>query len=424
MLLREQAVAKAVFDNIIRSRGFEVPNLKHHLSPLAIFNGDVLLSSRTPDGGLNVFLGDFTGHGLPAAIGALPTAEIFYGMSAKGFDVGDIVSEINRKLNRVLPVGVFCCASMVHFNFTRSAISIWHGGLPDAVIYRAATRELLSIGSQHLPLGVVSPAKFKATIRSYDLASADRLMLCSDGVIEARNADGEMFGIDRYLDVIRNVTTSDQLFDTVRTSVFDFIGANACDDDFTLVEVAMVPLAALGAMPAVVGNRDASGPSSFRLRYELRDASLRSFNPLPMLQQLMQDVPGLRGFTSTLYTILAELYANALDHGVLCLDSRLKDSTGGFAAYFNERTRRLQALTSGSVSVELEHSATDSGGDLRIVVCDSGKGFDFRSGAGSLDDEHALSGRGIALIRQLCASVCYLGDGNRVEALYRWSHLT
>ena len=423
-LLREQAVAKAVFDNIIRSRGLELPNLKHHLSPLAIFNGDVLLSSRTPDGGLNVFLGDFTGHGLPAAIGALPTAEIFYGMSAKGFGVGDVVAEINRKLHRVLPVGVFCCASMAHFDFGRSQVRIWHGGLPDAVIYRASTRALESVGSHHLPLGVASPAKFKATTLLYELAPADRLVLCSDGVIEARNGAGEMFGFERYCAVMRSVASEADLFESVRAAVFDFIGANACDDDFTLAEVAMVPAAEFDALPAPKPDRDASGPSAFRLQYELKDESLRAFNPLPMLQQLMHDVPGLRGFTSGLNTVLAELYANALDHGVLGLDSRLKDSSGGFAAFFNERTRRLQTLVRGSVSIEMEHRATDGGGELRIRVADSGAGFDHRRQSDSLADERALSGRGIALVRRLCESVCYSGDGNRVEALYRWSHLT
>ena len=34
---------------------------------------------------MHVLLGDFTGHGLPAAVGAMPLAEVFYGMTAKGY---------------------------------------------------------------------------------------------------------------------------------------------------------------------------------------------------------------------------------------------------------------------------------------------------------------------------------------------------
>ena len=55
------------------------------LSPVSIFNGDLLLATRTPSGSLYVMLGDFTGHGLPAAVGAIPVAEVFMGWQRKDF---------------------------------------------------------------------------------------------------------------------------------------------------------------------------------------------------------------------------------------------------------------------------------------------------------------------------------------------------
>jgi len=82
-LMHEQHVAKAVFDNVAHAGCLSSPNIRYMLSPLAVFNGDVLLAAHKPAGGMHVLLGDFTGHGLPAAIGAMPLAEIFYGMTAK-----------------------------------------------------------------------------------------------------------------------------------------------------------------------------------------------------------------------------------------------------------------------------------------------------------------------------------------------------
>ena len=84
-----------------------------------------------------VFLGDFTGHGLPAAIGAMPVAEIFYGMAAKGFGAPDVLREINRKLRRILPVGMFCCGLMVEADFKHNSLRVWNGGLPDGWLLRA-----------------------------------------------------------------------------------------------------------------------------------------------------------------------------------------------------------------------------------------------------------------------------------------------
>ena len=102
-LIHEQEVAKQVFDNIAHPGCIDAPNIKYLLSPMAVFNGDLVLASRKPSGGMFVFLGDFTGHGLPAAIGAMPVSEIFYGMAQKGFSLQDILREINKKLKRILP---------------------------------------------------------------------------------------------------------------------------------------------------------------------------------------------------------------------------------------------------------------------------------------------------------------------------------
>lgn len=68
-LLNEQRVAKAVFDQIAHSGCLDAPNVRYLQSPYALFNGDLLLAAYTPSGDMHVLLGDFTGHGLPAAVG-------------------------------------------------------------------------------------------------------------------------------------------------------------------------------------------------------------------------------------------------------------------------------------------------------------------------------------------------------------------
>ena len=422
-LLREQAVAKAVFDNVIRLGSLTSAMIKHHLSPLAIFNGDVLLATRTPDGGLAVFLGDFTGHGLPAAIGAMPTAEIFYGMCAKGFDVGDVVQEINRKLKRVLPVGVFCCASMVHLNFNRQEVRVWHGGVPEAMIFRPGVGIIETISSRHLPLGVMPHERFDDSVVTYTMQAGDRLYLCSDGVLEARNGAGDMLGDERYRALFAAESETASLFEKVRDGVYDFMAEGEREDDFTFAEVMMMNAADLAPTELSRDDLDAAGPRNFALAYELRGDSLRRFNPLPLLQHIMLDVPGLRGQTSGLYTVLSEMYANALDHGVLGLESKLKDGTHGFASYFEERSRRLASIASDArVEFSFEHTLEAHGGCLTIAVTDSGCGFDHQALRSSLEGGKALAGRGIALLKHFCESVRYTGSGNRVEVLYRWSH--
>ena len=66
------------------------------------------------------------------------------------------------------------------------------------------------------------------------------------------------------------------------------------------------------------------------------------------------EVPGLRPHSSRLYTILAELYSNALEHGVLGLSSRLKSSSDGFGEYYAQRSLKLMEFgTVGYTTVKL-----------------------------------------------------------------------
>src|SRR5690606_24796745 len=75
LTLREHEIAKAVFDNALASSRLDCGNIRHYISPATTFNGDLLLVSVSPSGGLYALLADFTGHGLPAAIGAIPRSE-------------------------------------------------------------------------------------------------------------------------------------------------------------------------------------------------------------------------------------------------------------------------------------------------------------------------------------------------------------
>lgn len=176
-MLQEQMVAKKVFDNIAHSGCLDAQNIKYMLSPLAVFNGDLLLAARKPSGGMYVLLGDFTGHGLPAAIGALPMAEIFYGMAAKGYDLRVILRELNLKLKTILPAGFFCCAAVVDLCFVKRKMSIWMGGIPDGYLLNAKTKVLTPLKSRHLPLGIIGDREFDDEFTDYDMALGDLLRL-------------------------------------------------------------------------------------------------------------------------------------------------------------------------------------------------------------------------------------------------------
>lgn len=422
-LLHEQAVAKQVFDNIAHTGCLDAPSVRYFLSPLAVFNGDVMVAAVRPCGSIMVLLGDFTGHGLPAAIGAMPLASIFYGMVKKGFSLVDVLREINLRLHQILPIGVFCCATIVDMNFTKGTVKLWNGGLPDCYIYRSDTGSVETVASNHLPLGIVGDLAFKDDCQTIEMAPGDRLYLWSDGIIESRNPQGDMFGEERLMRLFREHGQSpqrqDSVYDKILAAIHEYAEGGR-DDDLSLVELTMLPPDHVaGHLPGVTSHRY-GGLMEWSLSLELKPSTFRMFDPLPLLLSILVEVPGLRTHSGVLYTVLAELYSNALEHGVLGLPSTWKASAEGFERYYRERQQRIEALEDGFVHFDLQHELQDHGGRLTIAVRDSGQGFDYEHTLKADPVTQGYSGRGIPLLMSLCHSVRYSGNGNAVEVVFLW----
>jgi CheY-like chemotaxis protein/anti-sigma regulatory factor (Ser/Thr protein kinase) len=416
-LMREQDAAKRIFDRIAHQGCLSTNVINYLMSPLALFNGDVLLAARNPAGNMYIFVGDFTGHGLQASIGAMPLAEIFYGMTPKGFGMCDVVREINRKLKDILPIGYFCCATMIDVNFHKGTVEVWAGGLPDAYLYRAQTAKPTRIGSRHLPLGVVSTERFDASTDVYHLAPGDRILMCTDGVLELRNPGGEMYGADRLEVLLGSLPPGAPAFERVKAELDQHMGSAGREDDITLVEVTMHAAADVVAPTPDIDKGNALVAHDWSLVYELKPDSLKHSNPLPILQNVLTEVPALRARSGAIFTVLSELYANALEHGVMGLSSDTKTSANGFSRYYRRRAELLDALDAGFVRFEMRSRSDADGGRLEIRIVDSGSGFDAHGAAHS---ESTYHGRGIPLVRDLADSLVFHGNGNDVKAVLCW----
>lgn len=421
-MLIEQHFAKKIFDNVAHSGCLDSPNIQYSLSPMSVFNGDTVLAERRPDGGMHLFLGDFTGHGLPAAIGAMPLAEIFYGMTAKGFSMEDVLREINTKLHRILPTGVFCCGCFIELDFYLNKSTIWLGGLPDLVFHRVNTGEIETYAANNLPLGVLSREKFNPALQEIEMDSGDELFIWSDGIIEARNSQDELFGEERLQSLFKTVR-ADAIFKDILSAVDDFTGDADADDDVTLLSVKMVDIEVVGEPRIDSRQGSLGGPPKWQFFYALENESLRVFNPLPMVLNIISEVEGLRSLSGQLYTVIAELYSNALEHGVLKLSSELKASPEGFSAYYMEREKRLLALTSGKVTIRVSHAPVDKGkgGELIVSIEDSGEGFNHKKLMNKEMIKSSYCGRGLPLIQSLCSQYYYNEAGNIVTAHVIWS---
>jgi len=230
----EIELSKRVFD-AITGRNPDLPQVRSWLSSVGHFCGDVLLYRQTAEGRLVLMLGDFTGHGLAAAIGALPVADVFYPMVAQGRPLERIVSEINSRLHDVLPVGHFCSAVFLDIDPREGRIRYWNGGSPDGWLVGAGG-VLAAIASDRLPLGIVGSAAFDSTVGDLPGAGVCSVVLHSDGLSEARNPEGAMLGVEGVRELVNEAAAGD-LLGHLRQACVRFQAGRVPDDDLSLVVV-------------------------------------------------------------------------------------------------------------------------------------------------------------------------------------------
>jgi hypothetical protein len=154
---------------------------------------------------------------------------------------------------------------------------------------------------------------------------------------------------------------------------------------------------------------------------ELHAGALRVSDPVPMMLVQLQAIPGLGEHCSVLYTLLSELYSNALEHGVLRLSSSMKAGLDGLDHYLAARERGLAELCDGWVKITAECTQWQGGGKLVLHTQDSGPGFDWRALPTQTSNEPQQCG--MHLLRGLCAEVGFEGQGNHAYAVYRWGSM-
>ncbi|MBF0181467.1 MAG: fused response regulator/phosphatase [Magnetococcales bacterium] len=427
---QELEIGNHLFAHIVKVGNLlDAPCLNHWTSPMSLFNGDLLVASYNPVGGLNILLGDFTGHGLSAAVGAMPVSDIFYEMTAQGFSIGDMVEAMNAKLLAIMPTRMFLAACLIEVDPRQKSLNIWNGGLPDVLITDNTCRIIHRVPSNHMPLGVTQLTREDRKVEILEMRSDFRVFLHSDGVTEATNRDGAMFGSDRLESHFSGAQAPETLFSAILDDLKRFRGDAKQTDDISLLEIVCAQAGEEARGVDARRQRATITPSPWEASFTFSALTLKAVDPLPTILNMVMTLQAPAGHRERLYTILAELFSNALDHGLLRLDTRTKKTPEGFIRYYAQREERLAALEKGSIRIQLSHTPLPSapndarapGGEIRILMEDSGPGFDIAHIHSHLVGNTGHGGRGIALMRSLCKELTYQGCGNRAIAVYHWT---
>lgn len=385
--------------------------------PAERFSGDMLLATRTRVDSLHILLADAVGHGLAAAVNVLPLSQTFEVMSEKGFSIAHIAEELNKKINKFMPADRFVAATLVSINRQAHTIEVWNGGIPTLRLFNHDGQLLQSWPSRNLPLGILGDEEFVVKPELFHYEEDCQLCLFSDGLVEAMSPQGVAFGYERIAALFEK-TPHDARFDVLTAQLDKHLQGQPAHDDITLAIVNIAMGVDVNSHVACVSNTVES--NDWRIKMSLSAHELKYLDVVALLTDFVAKIHVTQKHKSTLFLILSELFNNALDHGVLQLDSSIKLGIDGIDQFLQLRDMRMQALNSGQIELEVERVLIESQPAIRIRVRDSGKGFSHEL----IRIKHAERtagaqyGMGISLVQSLTYKLEYIGDGNEAVAYY------
>ena len=391
-------------------------------SPAFKFSGDIVMAERSPDGSLKILLADGVGHGLTAALNVLPLGRAFQAMAQKGFGLQALVTELNHTIRRDLPSHRFVAATLISVDCIEERIEVWNGGNPPCLMFDTDGTIIKSWPSQHLPLGVLPSDEIDPHPECDPFRADAQIFVCSDGLSEAACQHGKQFGESGVTAVVAGVIPEER-FEAIKIAVVEHLAGHSATDDITY---ALIDCAAevrrrsqrglaVTLPQQTLNTHSQAAAGDWEMRLRIGAERLKHVEMIPILQEFMTRFDPAGALDRSTFVVLSELFNNALEHGLLELDSRLKAERNGPQTYARERERRLALLNDGVIFIDIARAETVDGVKLTVRVKDSGKGFDAHAWHVDASALFRRNDRGISLVEQLCESVEYREGGSEIE---------
>ncbi len=233
----EMRFARHIFDAITdRSPGI-IDGIDYWCRPSGHFSGDIFAYQINPEGNrLSILFGDLTGHGLTAAMGAVPSTDIFYTMVSRGFTIENIAMEINKKLHTLMPTGRFLACTLIQVDLDEGTSDIINASMPPVLIADKNTHITGQLTSDNIALGIMGENEFSPVTRKINNSDCRSLFLYSDGASELTNKDDEMLGDRAIRDMIDNVIPEKRLT-TLQKKMVEFTRLSNAVDDISLLSL-------------------------------------------------------------------------------------------------------------------------------------------------------------------------------------------
>ena len=215
----------------------EVPTLEGwqispFYQPAREVGGDFYDFLKLSKGRLGILVGDATGKGVPAALVMASARSMLRALARASNSPGDVMRRVNDALVADIPANMFVTCvyaildpetgSLTYANAGHDLPYLWHGG------------DCEELRARGMPLGLMPAMSYEQ--KEVMLEPRDSALLYSDGLVEAHDPQGEMFGFPRLRGLVAEHGEERSLGDFLLQKLYSFVGEGwEQEDDITLL---------------------------------------------------------------------------------------------------------------------------------------------------------------------------------------------
>lgn len=240
----ELDIASQIQRDVLPKEAPEAPGLDivAKTKSAAEVGGDTFDFLTSADGSqVFIYIGDVTGHGVPSGLIMMMVDTIVTTMVYQGIKAGqDLVIHTNHLLHPRISTRLFMTSVTLRWDKENQKMFYTGAGHEHILIYRKQTEETEAIPSGGIALGMIPDIAKLIQEKPINLEVGDSIVLYSDGITEAKNKTGEMYGLERLLKALKRngyKPSAESVFDGITKDFSNFVGEYVQIDDITMIVI-------------------------------------------------------------------------------------------------------------------------------------------------------------------------------------------
>ena len=235
----EIAVARTIQQKLLPPASAELAGARvlAHVQSVAEIGGDYYDYLSTPDGRTAIVIGDVSGHGLPTGLLVAMAKASLTTLIETGLRGSEIFQRLNDLIHRSTDSRNYMTLSLLILDSAAKQGDLTNAG--QLAPYRVSGAGVASLSLPSFPLGISESSKFAT--RAWPLASGDKVVFLTDGLVECTSPSGEPFGFERLEAILAREASSDavSIRDAILRETEAHTGGAPPEDDRTLVIVTL-----------------------------------------------------------------------------------------------------------------------------------------------------------------------------------------